>query len=100
MTSPSLSSLEKPAQPPNSSGELADGAQETPPALPFRYPGNFIGKSVSNFGRRFPIPKRKNLRFVTHTHAVFGTLWHGCRLSDCPSGFYVHHRFPVIHLRM
>jgi len=52
------------------SGELVDGTQETPPALPFRYPGNFIRESESDFDTRFPIPKRENLGFVTHTHPL------------------------------
>ena len=39
-----------------SSGELADGAQETPPALPFRYPGDFIRERASYFGQSLPIP--------------------------------------------
>ena len=72
------------------SGELADGTQEAPPTLPFRYPGNFICESVSYFGRCFSIPKRQNLGFVTHKFAALGTLWHRSRLLNCHSGFCAH----------
>src|SRR5882762_2514487 len=74
------------------SAELAHGAQETPPALPFRYPGNFIGESMSHFGQCLPIPMRENFGFVTHTHAALGTLWHRSRVLNCHSGFYAHCR--------
>jgi len=75
---------------PDSSVELADGAQETSPALPFRYPGNLIREHVSYFGQRLPIPMRENFGFVTQTHAALGTLWHRCRLLNCHSGFCAH----------
>jgi hypothetical protein len=71
----------------------------TPPALPCRYPGNFIGEGVS-FAPRFPIPKRENFGFVTSTHAALGTLWHRCRVLIGHSGFSAHRRLPVIHSRM
>src|SRR5208337_5218154 len=74
----------------NSSGDLADGAQETPPALPFRYPGNFIRESIIYFGQCLPIPMRENSGFVTHTHAGLGTLWHWCRLLNGHSSFCAH----------
>ena len=31
--------------------------------------------------------KRENLGFVTYSHALFGTVWHGCRLRKCSSLF-------------
>jgi hypothetical protein len=49
--------LEKCAQSLNSSSELAARAQEAPPALLFRHPGNLIGEGVGYFGARLPIPK-------------------------------------------
>src|SRR5580692_5142110 len=60
MTPPSLSWFEKPIQAPNSLGEVADGAQNTPPVPPFRYPGNFIGEGVS-FVPRFRSQSEKTL---------------------------------------
>ncbi len=82
------------------SAEFADGAQETPPALPFRYPGNFIRESVSCFGTRLPIPMRENFGFVTHTHSSLRTLWHRSRSLSCHSGLRTHRISPVIHSRM
>src|SRR5258708_37237334 len=63
----------------------------TPPALQFRYPGNFIGEGV-RFTPRFPIPKRENFGFVTRTHVTLGTLRHRCRVLNCHSGFSVNRR--------
>src|SRR5260370_38704457 len=83
-----------------SSAEFADGAQKTPPALPFRYPGNFIRESVSYFGQCLPIPMRNNFGFVTHTLAVLGTLWHRCRLLNYHSCFSAHRPSLVIHSRI
>ena len=81
------------------SAEFADGAQETPPALPFRYPGNFIRESVSYFGPRLPIPMWENFGFVTHTHAALEALCHRSRLLNRHSGFYAHRYSPLIHSR-
>jgi len=67
-------SFNKCVQLPIASGELADGAQETPPALPFRYPGNLVRERVSYFGQRLPIPMREDFGLVTHAHPAIGQL--------------------------
>ena len=75
---------------PACSGGPADGAQESPPALPFRYPRNFIRECVGYIGPLLPIRMRENIGFVTQTHAVLVTLWHRFRLLNCHSRFCAH----------